>query len=647
MRISRISFKAAKAPSRPGGQRQSRPGGMGGAVKRKTWLMIAAIALTSLAATHLLGTFRFFQLMHLKAQDVQFVLRGALPTEPIVLIVIDDKSLEHFSELQLLWHPYYAEAIQAAAGAGAKVLGLDVAFGIPVTKWEPNHDQLMAEAVSITAATMPVVCGYVPSMMAKQKEWPVPVNMIAAALGQSAFANLTVDPDDFVRNQELIEAPQPGSNEPLARALAMRVAEKFLGEDAAFDDQGRLMLAGKPIPVSTMRTVAVNFAGPPGTFPRYSLSDFIEAARAGRTDQLREWVGGKAVLLGPDNISDRHATPFYTLFSGPRWNTAGVEIHASTLRTLLSREFLVPVPPPLRLLAIFVVGAVTSLIVVSVAVKPAALLLAGSIASTAAISHWLFRSGWLISASELLLACLLSVLVSMVYRFFTAEKRGDMFRSAVSVFVGQRLATTLEETQTIALSGTRQIVTILFSDIRGFTSFCEEKDPAVVVGLLNRYMGDMVRVIVSHHGQVNKFLGDGILAIFSDEDGTEAGDHPRRAVACGIEMSRVPGEFKTGVGIHTGPAVVGNVGSADKMEYTVLGDTVNLASRLESLNKEYKTQLLLSEATKSELKTDIETIFLGGVQVRGKTIPMNLYTVAGLYTAPLKEVAVASGEKSS
>jgi adenylate cyclase len=198
------------------------------------------------------------------------------------------------------------------------------------------------------------------------------------------------------------------------------------------------------------------------------------------------------------------------------------------------------------------------------------------------------------------------------------------------VFVGKKFAASISDEQKISLSGTRQLVTILFSDIRGFTAFCEEKDPALVVDLLNEYMGGMVKIIVKYHGNVNKFIGDGILAIFSDEDGTVPGDHALRAVRCGTEMALLPGRFKTGVGIHSGMAVVGNVGSQDKMEYTVLGDTVNLASRLESLNKEMKTQLILSEATRELLHGQFETAYLGDVTIRGKTVPLAVHTAAAL-----------------
>ena len=178
-------------------------------------------------------------------------------------------------------------------------------------------------------------------------------------------------------------------------------------------------------------------------------------------------------------------------------------------------------------------------------------------------------------------------------------------------------------------------VTILFTDIRGFTAFteqvCEEQGPEVVVQLLNEYMAMMVGIIVVYRGHVNKFIGDGILAVFSDDDeGAEPGDHALRAVRCATRMVTAPSRFETGAGIHTGPAVVGNVGSADKMEYTVFGDTVNLASRLESLNKEHHTKLLMTGTTQARLGSQVETSHLGQAPVRGKALPIDLYTVTSL-----------------
>jgi adenylate cyclase len=143
----------------------------------------------------------------------------------------------------------------------------------------------------------------------------------------------------------------------------------------------------------------------------------------------------------------------------------------------------------------------------------------------------------------------------------------------------------------------------------------------------------MCAIIVRHGGHVNKFIGDGILAVFSDDDdASRPGDHGRRAVACALEMVNAPSEFETGTGLHSGEVVIGNVGSSDKMEFTVLGDTVNLASRLESLNKEHKTKLLLSEATFEIISGTIDTLYLGSVSVRGKSVHMKLYTAASLFS---------------
>jgi adenylate cyclase len=225
-----------------------------------------------------------------------------------------------------------------------------------------------------------------------------------------------------------------------------------------------------------------------------------------------------------------------------------------------------------------------------------------------------------------------SLVGGVVFRFATAEKKSSFFRSAVEMFVGREVATSLDQTEKIDLTGDRRLVTILFTDIRGFTAFCESKDPAVVVDLLNVYMSTMVSIIVKYKGHVNKFIGDGILAVFSDDNpGAVPGDHALRTVQCAAEMvSQVVGEFKTGAGLHSGEVVIGNVGSSDKMEFTVLGNTVNLASRLESLNKDQKTRLLMSEESREMLGGQVDTIYLGAVPVKGKTEKMKLFTVTSL-----------------
>ncbi len=605
--------------------------------KWRHWALCAIVAVGSAVAAWLLGDIRFFQILDLKAYDAHFVARDWLGGRPtisnIVLLLADQKALDTFPELRLFWHKHYANVIRAAGAAGAKVIGLDLAFGIPVDKWEPDNDRILAEAVS--TSPVPVVCGYATEINGNPEAQKIPINMISADLGLAGFANLTTDSDGFVRNQELIEAPSlKPSDAPPAHSLALRVAEKYAGTDAVFEN-GRLMFQGRPIPVSPERAIAINFAGPPDSFPSVSLADFERAAQAGKADQLRKWVEGKIVLVGTDALDDRQATPFFTLFGGTKWLTPGVEIHANTVRTLLDHLYLVPAPLWVRLFALLLATAVTVWITVFFSTSRAVAFVLLEIAAILVGTHLFFEGGFILSTSQLLLGTFICLIASVVYRFSTAERRGKLFHSAVALFVGKQVASSLDETEAIALSGKRLDVTILFTDIRGFTAFteqvCDEQGPEVVVQLLNQYMGMMVGIILSFRGHANKFIGDGILAVFSDEDeGATPGDHALRAVRCATRMVTAPSRFETGAGIHTGTAVVGNVGSADKMEYTVLGDTVNLASRLESLNKEHHTKLLMSGITESRLGDALETVHLGEVPVRGKSVPIHLYTVASL-----------------
>lgn len=613
----------------------------------------AGIALGSVIVTLLLTRIPFFQNLNLKAQDAHFVLRGRVPTHDIVIIGIDERTLAAFPELESFWHPYYADAIRGAAQAGAKVFVLDHFFEVPVEKYEPGDDRLLAQAYTDASAKMPVITAFIASS-ANQKTaaFAVPLNMLSAASGTAAYANLVVDRDDFVRRQELIEAPAPGvATADLKRSLALRAAEKFLGKDASFRG-GRLYLGDREIPTGGNRDMIINFAGPEGTFPRVSLVDFIRAVRAGNQAQLERWVKGKVVLLGPDDrATDAHDTPFFTAFGlTDRWRTPGVEVHANTLHTILTGAFLKPVGQPVRVLSLAAAAGATVAVVVSFTGGRMAVWSLAVPALSLIATQVAFRTGWLLSAMELALAFVWSLVGGVIYRSLTAEKKSSFFRKAVALFVGEKVAYSLERDLRIGLTGKREMVTVLFSDIRGFTAFCESKDPAEVVEVLNAYMATMCAIVVRHGGLVNKFIGDGILAVFSDEDaGAQAGDHARRAVLCAIEMVEAPGRFSTGTGLHSGEVVIGNVGSSDKMEFTVLGDTVNLASRLESLNKEHQTKLLLSEATFEMIDGAIDTLYLGTVSVRGKSAPMKIYTAASLMRETSKaarQSAVAAGKAS-
>jgi len=605
----------------------------------RNWKRIAicaAIAIGATIVTRLLSNISFFHLLDLKARDAHFVLRGKQPTKDIFILGMDDKTDAAYPEPHLFWGHHYADALKAAADAGAKGFVIDVAFPIPAAKYDADNDAVLAEAFTYANSKMFLVTAFVGSE-ADQTDpaFTVPINMLAGAFGTAGLANLTVDDDDFVRRQVMIETPDPKVPfEQLKRSMALHAAEGFLGKPATMRD-GKLYLGDLFVPIDQERNVIINFAGPADTFPRASLVDFIQASKKGNQKQLEEWVKGKIVLVGPDSKADpdRHATPYYTSFGATdKWRMAGVEIHANAIQTLLNGKFLQAAPRWAEIAGPLAVAGVTVAISASFAATQTALWSVVVIAVGLLISHLFFLKGWLLSDIELGQAFVLALLGGVVYRFTTAERKSTFFKSAVALFVGKQVAQSLESSEKIGLTGKRGVVTILFTDIRGFTAFCESKDPAVIVDLLNVYMAVMCSFIVKYKGHVNKFIGDGILAVFSDDDeGAKPGDHAARALQCAVDMVSAPNDFKTGAGLHTGEVVIGNVGSSDKMEFTVLGDTVNLASRLESLNKEHKTKMLLSDAVLALAGDAIEAKYLGEVAVRGKTEPMKLYTVTSTY----------------
>src|SRR5260221_2984348 len=229
--------------------------GKSSARKRRRWAFIGLIAVSSAVATLLLGNLRFVQLVHLKASDFHFLVRGKRPVSNIVVIAVDQKSLNTFHELLMFWHHYFAEAMKAAAEGGAKVMGLDWQFTVDIRDYETDHDQMLAQASLATIEKMPVICAYMAAMNAKDKVWPVPLNIAAGAFNMNAFANLTVDPDDFIRNQVLIE--EPDAQGEFSRGLAFRVTEQFRGLDAMIMN-GRQIRVGRAFPTILSWMIELN-----------------------------------------------------------------------------------------------------------------------------------------------------------------------------------------------------------------------------------------------------------------------------------------------------------------------------------------------------------------------------------------------------
>jgi adenylate cyclase len=316
----------------------------------------------------------------------------------------------------------------------------------------------------------------------------------------------------------------------------------------------------------------------------------------------------------------------------------GMQIHASVLDNFLSGRFMRPAPAWTGLLLALSCGVVAGVAILRFGVWPglAAALAAGT--GVAGIEFWAFRGGLWLPLVEPAMAVVLAAFGGVSHQYFVEgrEKRQvkKLFARYVSKDVFDQLMADPSRAQ---LGGQRREMTVLFSDIRGFTTFSEQGEPEAIVHQLNEYFSRMVHVLFEHRGTLDKFVGDAVMALFGAP--LDDPDHAEHAVQAALGMLKELAELNRrwaaeghptlaiGVGVNTGDMVAGNIGSVTIMSYTVIGDAVNLGSRLESLNKQYGTTVIISDTTRARLKGQYDVRPLGDVIVKGKTQPVAIFEV--------------------
>lgn len=227
------------------------------------------------------------------------------------------------------------------------------------------------------------------------------------------------------------------------------------------------------------------------------------------------------------------------------------------------------------------------------------------------------------------------------YRFILEGKNKEKIKNAMGKYLSQDIMqNVVQNIDDIKLGGKKTNVTVLFADIRGFTSMSEKMTAEEVSVILNEYFSEIEPIITKYNGVINKFIGDAVMAIFGEP--IQDINHPQNAVKCACAMLKKVDELQEkwllegkpkieiGVGINTGEAFVGNIGSEKRLEYTVIGDMVNLASRIESYNKVYKTNMLISSSTYTYVSDIVNVIRIADVTIRGKAKKMDIYEVLGL-----------------
>lgn len=461
-----------------------------------------------------------------------------------------------------------------------------------------------------------------------------PLPLLAEAAAGLGAANATVDPDGIIRRVPLWFS----AGESSYPSVGMRAAMLASGQSAfrsPRDRDGRLLLRWHGNATSDPELA-------PGLFA-YQRIPLRELA-----NHPSEYFRDKIVIVGASapGIQDVHPTPFSEV-------TPGFLAHATAIDNLLRGEGIRPAAPWVLVLAVLVMAALGSALLLRASlgwdVAVALVVAAGYVALCFfAFARW---SYWLPLVAPLAAFSFAFVSTGAV-RYATTGRELRRTRGTLDRYISPQLVHyVLEHLDQINLGGERRELTIFFSDVRNFTTMTEKSDPAELIALLNEYLEAMTEIVFEHDGIVDKFIGDGILAYWGAF--TPGKNHAELAARAALRMLARVEELNVawqrqgrqtiaiGIGLNTGEVVFGNVGSGKKVEFTVIGDAVNLAARLESLNKEFGTSIIISEHTLERIRDIAQARALGGVKVKGKTVETQVYELQAI--APPRSASAAGG----
>ncbi|NQW24480.1 MAG: adenylate/guanylate cyclase domain-containing protein [SAR202 cluster bacterium] len=457
--------------------------------------------------------------------------------------------------------------------------------------------------------------------------------LLESAGGSIGLVGVRTDDDGVLRRYIPYGLDADGN---LVYGLAIEAVARYL--DATLPST---ILPGGDVPIGSDTVIAindgsfqVNFPGPPGTHLTVNAGDLLDG-RIGNSETLT----GKIVFVGVSDPSaeDLVATPF----SGSE-RMAGVEFHASAASTILNDAQISTTPRYQVLFIIFVMVLVA--VVLGRFMRPAIGILGAVVAAAGLLVVWSVSfSLWdyALPVAGPLVALVIGYSIAIADRVRIEQLNILQARSMLSRYLPNGVVKELLNDPVAAQLGAKRAeVTILFADIRGFTAISEKLEPEVVVGMLNEYLTVMTEIIFKHEGTIDKFEGDAILAFFGAPQAHD--DDPERAVRTALEMrSQLDGlqdrwqeltktSLKIGIGINCGAVMVGNIGSERRMDYTVIGDAVNLAARLQELTKEHDAPILISGEVASRLNGAASTRFIGKTEIRGRENAVDLYEVSEL-----------------
>jgi adenylate cyclase len=535
---------------------------------------------------------------------------------PITIVGVDEAS---FTQINQRWpwpRDLHARLVERLAAGGAAVIAFDMIFS---EEESPKTDGEFASAIS-RAHNVVLAADHAYRETAMLRQWMRvdPLSAFLAAGAVSGLASAIIDGDAVVRRF-------PDAEDIFWRrvigVLQRERPELGIAGDVPEDGLIRHMGSAHTFPyVSYYQVLAGGDAIPPGFFQD-------QIVLVGRYVRASPEVGSAQ--------SDLFATPF---LGQSQLLTPGVEIQATLIENALTGRALAPLEP------LWTFGA---LLVFAILALPAlwrwhpvgsGVWIAALAGAALGLAYWLFaeRSLWLPVMATVMTLGLMYVGMGML-SYFVERRRARQIKSTFSKYVAKEVVEQMvANPDLVRLGGERRELTLLFSDLAGFTSMSEKLPPEAVARVINLYLTEMTRLIIASGGTVDKFIGDAVMAFWGAplDDPHHASHGVETAIAMQRAMDRLQPQFAEmgagivamRIGLHTGPAIVGNMGSEDRFDYTALGDTVNLAARLEGVNKTYGTCILLSAATIDALTRPCVLRPVDRVRVKGKALPVDIFT---------------------
>jgi adenylate cyclase len=455
------------------------------------------------------------------------------------------------------------------------------------------------------------------------------IKQLTDAAENSGYFNAFPDSDGVIRWAPLVIKFQDDYYSSLPISILLQYLEwPMLSLKMADFGVESVRLDDLVIPTDETGRLLINFMGPARTFPHYSVSDILHERLS--PDIFKD----KIVIVGATatGIYDMRVTPFSAVYPG-------VEIHATVIDNILHQNFLIHSgwTKFIDICMIILLGFIVGVAVPRVRAAPGVLLILILLAVFAGTNTYLFAryNTWL-NLIYPVLTMMTVYLAITVYRYITEEREKKKIRGAFQYYLTASVINEmLKDPTKLKLGGDKKALTVLFSDIRGFTSVSEKLTPEELVHLLNEYLTVMTDIVFKYDGLLDKYMGDAIMAVYGAP--LDQPDHPVRACRTALDMMEELKKLQQkwsdegrpvlhiGVGINSGDMVVGNMGSQMRFDYTVMGDSVNLGSRLEGINKEYGTNIVISEYTYAAVKDVLTCRELDSVRVKGKKLPVKIY----------------------